>query len=113
MGDEAAVIDQGEAEGGPKVLRRTVSSEGLHRLLGRPGLAASQRSALLARLGQRHTQTSDANAERADAMLQQSATGLELGRLLSERAALRALSDCHTPQPVDVTQFADELGCVR
>ena len=90
------------AAGQPPTLRRSVSAEGLDRLLGRKGLSPAQRTALLARLGQR-----ERPAEALDGLLQQSDAGLELGRLMAERAALRALAE--PSGAAEAAQFSAEL----
>lgn len=103
----------GEATPGRPPLRRSVSAEGLHRLLGRvpsasqAGINTAQRAKLLARLGRPRPHP----AASLDAVLQQSAEGLEMGRLLTERDALLALAQpCGS---ADATQFAAELGALE
>jgi hypothetical protein len=96
---------------------RSVAAEGLHRLLGRHGLSAPQRSTLLALLGQPQPPPpaaagDEAAARYTDAALQQSEAGLEVGRLLAEHAALTVLSN-HPPSAADATQFAVVLGALE
>ena len=94
-------------------LRRSVSAEGLHRLLeqvpsaSQPGLNATQRKTVLKRLGQQRTTAAD-----LDAVLQQSGeAGLEMGRLLTERDALLALAE--PSGAADAAQFTAELGALE
>ena len=77
-------------------LRRSPSAEGLHRLLGREGLSAAQRRALLALLGSgRRPVAEEVGAASATGATAEHATTeeeLELARLRAERDALRVLA---------------------
>jgi hypothetical protein len=110
----AAAAAGGGGGGGETTLRRSVSAEGLHRLLeqgvpsaSQPGLNATQRKTVLTRLGQQRTAAAE-----LDAVLQQSGeAGLEMGRLLTERDALLALAE--PSGAADAAQFTAELGALE
>jgi hypothetical protein len=78
----------------------------------RDGLSATQRSGVLARLG-RDARDGAKDAEVADAVLQQSDSGLELGRLLAERDALRALATPGTARGVGARRGGAECGAAQ